>query len=77
MAALKEMAADAINTVTPAMLMTYVNRIERYYSTVMRREDFTKILYARFNEMETNNNMKFANTYMEIFYTGYLMQFKF
>ena len=39
MAALEEMANDAMKTVTPAMLMNCVNRVEKYYPKVMRQKD--------------------------------------
>ena len=42
MAALEEMAADAIKIISPAMLMNYANRVEKYYPTVMRHEDLKK-----------------------------------
>ena len=40
--ALEEMAADAIKTVTPVMLMNYANSVENYYLTVMRRQEDVK-----------------------------------
>ena len=40
MQALEEIAKYAITKTTPAMLMNYVNRVERYYyATAIRQDD--------------------------------------